>query len=253
MSSPRQSRLRATGHHRQDRDGSAPNREERNHGRQNQVAQSGRRTLKMDLSRKDFIGGALSGAAVLAAPGALANAKGEKMDNGMNKVEPSEFVARTFAQFDKGWFLLTGGDFAAKWNTMTVSWGFAGTMWGKPVVAVVVRPTRYTREFLDARAEFTLSAFPEKYRKALTICGTKSGRDCDKMALTGLTPVASEMVKPPTFKEANLVLECRTLYRQPMTEASFIDRSPFEKWYSSADDLHIMYIAEVLAVRQAKV
>ena len=206
----------------------------------------------MDLSRKDFIAGTLAGAAVLAAPRALAKAKGDKMDNDMNRVEPSEFVARPFAQFDKGWFLLTGGDFAAKWNTMTVSWGFAGTMWGKPVVAVVVRPTRYTREFLDARAEFTLSAFPEKYRKALTICGTKSGRDCDKMALTGLTPVASEMVKPPTFKEANLVLECRTLYRQPMAEASFIDRTPFEKCYSSADDLHIMYIAEVLSVRQAK-
>ncbi len=207
----------------------------------------------MDLSRKDFMVGTLAGAAVLAAPRALAKAKGDKMDNDMNRVEPSEFVARTFAQFDKGWFLLTGGDFSAKWNTMTVSWGFAGTMWGKPVVAVVVRPTRYTREFLDARAEFTLSAFPERYRKALTICGTKSGRDCDKMALTGLTPIASETVKPPTYKEANLVLECRTLYRQPMTESSFIDRSPFERWYSSADDLHIMYIAEVLAVRQAKV
>jgi len=97
-----------------------------------------------------------------------------------------------------------------------------------------------------------LSAFPEKYRKALTICGTKSGRDCDKMALTGLTPVASEAVKPPTFAEANLVLECRTLYRQPMTEASFIDRAPFEKWYSSAADLHIVYIAEVLAVRRCR-
>ena len=48
------------------------------------------------------------------------------------------------------------------------------------------------------------------------------------------------------------MLECRTLYRQPMTEASFIDRAPFEKWYSSATDLHIVYIAEVLAVRQAK-
>ena len=207
----------------------------------------------MDLSRKDFVAGAVAGAAAFAAPRIFAKTKGEKMDNEMNSVEPSEFVTRPFAQFDKGWFLLTGGDFAAKWNTMTVSWGFAGTMWGKPVVAVVVRPTRYTREFLDARAEFTLSAFPEKYRRALTICGTKSGRDCDKMALTGLTPVASETVKPPTYKEANLVLECRTLYRQPMTEASFIDRAPFEKWYASADDLHIVYIAEVLAVRQAKV
>ena len=206
-----------------------------------------------NLSRKDFVTGAVAGAAAFAAPRALAKAKGEKMGNDMNRVEPSEFVARPFAQFYEGWFLLTGGDFSAKWNTMTVSWGFAGTMWGKPVVAVVVRPTRYTREFLDARAEFTLSAFPEKYRKALTICGTKSGRDCDKMALTGLTPVASETVKPPTYKEANLVLECRTLYRQPMTEASFIDRASFEKWYASADDLHIVYIAEVLAVRQAKV
>ena len=206
----------------------------------------------MRLSRKDFVVGTLAGAVVLAVPRALAKAKGEKMGNDMNIVEPSEFVARPFAQFDKGWFLLTGGDFASKWNTMTVSWGFAGTMWGKPVVAVVVRPTRYTRKFLDVRAEFTLSAFPERFRKALAVCGTKSGRDCDKVALTGLTPVASEMVKPPTFKEANLVLECRTLYRQPMTEASFIDRAPFEKWYSSADDLHIVYIAEVLAVRQAK-
>ena len=206
-----------------------------------------------NLSRKDFVTGAVAGAAAFAAPRIFAKTKGEKMENEMNSVDPYEYVARPFAQFYEGWFLLTGGDFAAKWHTMTVSWGFAGTMWGKPVVAVVVRPTRYTREFLDARAEFTLSAFPEKYRRALTICGTKSGRDCDKMALTGLTPVASETVKPPTYKEANLVLECRTLYRQPMTESSFIDRSPFERWYSSADDLHIMYIAEVLAVRQAKV
>ena len=195
----------------------------------------------MDLSRKDFVTGAVAGAAALAVPRAIAEAKGEKMDNEMNRVEPSEFVARPFAQFYEGWFLLTGGDFSAKWNTMTVSWGFAGTMWGKPVVAVVVRPTRYTREFLD-----------EKYRKALTVCGTKSGRDCDKMELAGLTPVASEAVKPPTFAEANLVLECRTLYRQPMTEASFIDRAPFEKWYASADDLHIVYIAEVLAARRCR-
>ena len=120
-----------------------------------------------NLSRKDFVTGAVAGAAAFAAPRIFAKTKGEKMDNEMNSVEPSEFVARPFAQFDKGWFLLTGGDFSAKWNTMTVSWGFAGTMWGRPVVAVVVRPTRYTREFLDARAEFTLSAFPERYRKAL--------------------------------------------------------------------------------------
>ena len=90
-------------------------------------------------------------------------------------------------------------------------------------------------------------------RRPADICTDKRRENGQRNEqLTGLTPVASEAVKPPTFKEANLVLECRTLYRQPMTEASFIDRAPFEKWYSSAADLHIVYIAEVLAVRQAK-
>ncbi len=169
----------------------------------------------------------------------------------MKTIDLSTWTAKPFAQFDKGWFLLTGGDFATKWNTMTVSWGFAGTMWGKPVVTVVVRPGRYTREFLDANPEFTLSAFPETCKKALTILGSKSGRDVDKVALSGLTPVAAERVKAPTFAEANLVLECRALYRQPMTRDSFLDAAPFEQWYDSADDLHIAYIAEVLAVRTA--
>lgn len=168
----------------------------------------------------------------------------------MKTIDIAELAAKPFAQFDKGWFLLTGGDFAKKWNTMTVSWGFAGTMWGKPVVAVVVRPGRYTREFLDASPEFTLSAFPEECKKALSILGSKSGRDCDKVALSGLTPVASQIVKAPTFAEANLVLECRALYRQPMTRESFLDSAPFEKWYASADDLHIVYIAEVIAARE---
>jgi len=167
----------------------------------------------------------------------------------MQEIDIANWTAKPFAQFDKGWFLLTGGDFATKWNTMTVSWGFTGTMWGKPVVAVVVRPGRYTREFLEASPEFTLSAFPEQYRKALSVLGLKSGRECDKVALSGLTPVASERVKAPTFAEANLVFECRTLYRQQMTKESFIDSMPFEKWYASEDDLHFAYIAEVLAAR----
>ncbi|MCR5413530.1 MAG: flavin reductase [Kiritimatiellae bacterium] len=168
----------------------------------------------------------------------------------MKDIDIAEWSAKPFAEFDKGWFLLTGGDFSSKWNTMTVSWGFAGTMWGKPVVAVVVRPGRYTREFLDANPEFTLSAFPEECKKALTILGTKSGRDCDKVALSGLTPVPANIVKAPAFAEADTVLECRALYRQPMTRGSFLDSAPFEKWYSSEDDLHIAYIAEVLALRR---
>ena len=99
-----------------------------------------------------------------------------------------EFVTPIFHQWDKGWFLLTSGDFAAgDYNTMTVSWGAMGGLWGRPFVQVVVRPQRYTYGFMERYDTFTLSAFPESYRKALDLLGVKSGRDGDKIAEAGLT------------------------------------------------------------------
>ena len=147
--------------------------------------------------------------------------------------------------------LVSCGATPDEYNIFTAAW--AGTICSDPAMCYVsIRPERHSHDIVERNMAFTLNLTNRDLARATDWCGVRSGRDCDKMALTGLTPVASETVKPPTFKEANLVLECRTLYRQPMTEASFIDRAPFEKWYSSAADLHIVYIAEVLAVRQAK-
>lgn len=166
----------------------------------------------------------------------------------MRALDLTSFTAQPFFQFDKNWFLVTAGDFKKKWNTMTISWGFMGTMWGKPVVVIVIRPSRYTREFLDAQTDFTLSAFPKSYQNALTILGTKSGRDGNKVKEANLTPISAPTIKAPTFAEANITLECRSLYRQPMQKDCFLDEEPFKKWYSDPNDLHITYIAEVLGV-----
>lgn len=67
-----------------------------------------------------------------------------------------------------------------KHNTMTASWGGVGIMWGMNVATAYIRPQRYTKEFVDAEEMFTLSFFKEDYRKALNLCGSKSGRECDK-------------------------------------------------------------------------
>ena len=170
----------------------------------------------------------------------------------MKSIPVSELSLSPFTAFDKDWFLVTAGDFAKNdFNTMTVSWGFLGTMWNKPVAQVVIRPQRYTREFLDRHDSFTVCAFPSEFRKALTLLGTKSGRDGDKIAEAGLHPVAATKVAAPSFAEATFCLECRILYRQPMLRGSFLDKEPLEKWYGPAEEPHIVYIGEVVAASKA--
>lgn len=159
-----------------------------------------------------------------------------------------QFSSRNFEIFDKDWFLLTAGDFnRQKFNCMTISWGMMGTMWNKPVVQVVVRPTRYTFEFMESSPDFTVCAFPQQYRKALSLLGSKSGRDGDKIKKAHLTPCAAEKVASPAFAEANLVLECRKIYRDAFKPQGFIDPS-IEKNYSS-NDYHAIYIGEVINIQ----
>jgi len=144
------------------------------------------------------------------------------------------------------WLLLTSGDFASgDFNTMTVGWGSLGTMWGKPFAQIVVRPGRYTHEFLERFGHFALSAFPERYRKALTLLGSKSGRDGDKISETGLTPVASSEIASPGFAEAELILECRKIYHQVMDPAGFLSPD-IDKNYPIRD-YHTIYYGEILA------
>ena len=91
-----------------------------------------------------------------------------------------EFTTDVLSVFDKKWALLTAED-KEKFNTMTVSWGGLGTLWNKPVATVYVRTSRYTHDFMDSNDYFTVSFYPEEFKKQLGVLGSKSGRDMDKM------------------------------------------------------------------------
>jgi flavin reductase (DIM6/NTAB) family NADH-FMN oxidoreductase RutF len=167
----------------------------------------------------------------------------------MAKIEipPMDLALRPFRQFDKGWFALAAGDFAkGKFNAMTISWGSLGIMWNRPFVMVVVRPTRFTHHFAEESGGFTVCAFPEEYREALNLLGSRSGRDGDKIAAAGLTPVASQRVPAPAFAEAELVLECRKIYSDRFHPERFLD-SAIERQYP-AKDYHTVYFGEVLRI-----
>ncbi|MBQ8884428.1 MAG: flavin reductase [Oscillospiraceae bacterium] len=147
-----------------------------------------------------------------------------------------------FSKIGKEWFLVTAGDIE-KFNTMTASWGFMGVMWNKNCAITVIRPQRYTKEFIDNSEYFTMSFFGEECRDALKFCGANSGRDCDKMEKTGLIPV--EIENAVTFEQAEMVLVCKKLYAQEMTEDSFVVKSISDANYQ-AGDFHIAYYGEVV-------
>jgi flavin reductase (DIM6/NTAB) family NADH-FMN oxidoreductase RutF len=129
---------------------------------------------------------------------------------------------------------------------MTISWGSIGVMWNRPFVQVVVRPGRYTFEFTEKYDSFTLCAFPDQYHKALSLLGTKSGRDGDKIAEAGLSPQAAQCITSPGFAEAELVIECRKMYWQDFDPTHFVDPS-LDKHYP-IQDYHRAYFGEILAV-----
>ena len=157
-----------------------------------------------------------------------------------------ELNTNIFYQFDKKWALLTAGKMG-KFNTMTISWGGMGTLWSKPVVSVYVRTSRYTHDFMDCEEYFTVSFFPEEYRNTLAVLGSKSGRDMDKITGSGL--VAKEVGESVTFKEAEVTLLCRKIFKQRMDPKNILDEDA--KSFYNKDAEHDLYIGEVIEIIQS--
>ena len=131
---------------------------------------------------------------------------------------------------------------APGFNTMTASWGGLGILWERKVATCFIRPTRYTFEFAERSTYFTLSFFEEKYRKALTYCGTHSGKNTDKVKGSGLTPVKEKSFI--YYEEARLVLACRKIYSHDINPDRFLDPK-IDDMYPQKD-YHRMYIGEIV-------
>ena len=144
-----------------------------------------------------------------------------------------------------GWGLVTAGN-SGNFNTMTVSWGALGEIWGKDAVFVFIRPQRYTYEFIEQNEFFTLSFYGGEYKDALRICGSKSGRDIDKAQVCGLTPVFTD--GSVTFEQAEYTIVCRKIASQFIDPAGFED-SAIENNYANKD-YHKVYIGEIVKVYQ---
>lgn len=156
-------------------------------------------------------------------------------------IKPDSIKDNVFKLIGKDWMLVTAGT-EDSFNTMTASWGGMGVLWDKKVSIVFIRPTRYTFEFLEKTEVYTLSFLEEQYRDILMYCGTKSGRDVNKVAETSLTPAFG--LSSVYFAEARLVLECKKIYFQDITPDRFLDKTIHE--YYPKKDYHRVYVGEIV-------
>jgi flavin reductase (DIM6/NTAB) family NADH-FMN oxidoreductase RutF len=158
------------------------------------------------------------------------------------EIAPETVKDNVFKLIGSDWMLITAGDVKG-FNTMTASWGGLGVLWSKNVCFCVIRPSRYTFEFMEKNNRFTLSFFDDAYRGALTYCGSKSGRDVNKVAATKLTPVTAKS-GGIYFAEARLVFECKKMYFQDIVPAGFCDAVINENYPQK--DYHRLYVGEIV-------
>lgn len=139
------------------------------------------------------------------------------------------------------WGLVTAGDENGL-NTMTVSWGAVGELWAMDMATIYIRPQRHTVNYLESKDYFTITFFDSEYKKALAFCGANSGRDCDKIKETGLTPVFD--CDAPYFAQAKLVLVCKKVAKGSFDANQMIDKSIIDAQYPN-NDFHYIYYGAI--------
>lgn len=157
------------------------------------------------------------------------------------RISPEELSGNIFKLIGSDWMLVTAEN-GGRVNTMTASWGGVGVLWGRPVAYVFIRPQRYTYEFTEASDRLTLTFFGGREREALKLCGTLSGRDCDKISNAGLVPVRlGEGLT--SFEGADAVLCCKKIYTDLIKPECMLDGS-IEANYAKGD-YHRVYVVEI--------
>lgn len=176
----------------------------------------------------------------------------------MKAIDVRELKDNFFEAIGKEWMLVTAGT-VERFNVMTASWGGIGWLWNKPVAYVFIRPERYTYEFAEQSDHITLSflGMSREAREIYKVCGSKSGRDINKVKACGLE-VEDLGQDGVAYRQTRLTLVGRKLYADDLRAECFTDTTVRDKWYSSGEEaktldsgitsgLHRMYVVEIVA------
>jgi len=156
-----------------------------------------------------------------------------------------EFAVETLQKLKDPGLLLVGAKKNGKRNVMTIGWGFVGVMWRLKVFVVLVRPSRFTHEFVEDGSEFTVNVPDEGMEKAVAHCGEVSGREHNKFKESKLHLVKGKKVKVPVIKECKIHYECRVIHKLKINPRLVSDK--VKKRFYPKNDFHTVYFGEILA------
>lgn len=155
-------------------------------------------------------------------------------------IDPFDYAKEILSAVKSGVLITAKAD--GKANPMTISWGTMGVEWGKKVFITFVRGCRFTEGLLEKNPEFTVNIpLGAVDKNILKLCGTKSGRDMDKIRELGLTLEEPEVISVPGIKELPLTLECRVVYSQQQSPEHVLDSHIFTHYPENTADIHADY------------
>lgn len=160
----------------------------------------------------------------------------------IKKIDIKDLKFNPFTKISSEWALITAGN-KKGFNMMTASWVELGHLWNLDVFTIFIRDQRYTKKFVDENKYFTVSFYDDK--KALSYCGTYSGRDCDKAKEAHLTPIFDGDIT--YFKEARLTFVCEKIYEDRIKKECFLDSSIDKNCYPK-EDYHEVYVGKIISI-----
>jgi len=161
----------------------------------------------------------------------------------LRKIETFEAFHETMKKLSEDGVILLAGDPP---NPMTIGWGTMGIIWHKPVLTVYVRPTRYTYGLIEKATDFTVCILPEPFAKQLAFCGTRSGREVNKIESCGFTLEKSALITTPYISQSSIHIECRIIHNHRL-DPSTLDPEIINRFYP-LKDFHMVYYGEILGV-----
>lgn len=166
----------------------------------------------------------------------------------MKEIGLADNLAHTLSTMGKHGLLLSSVGADGRPNTMTIGWGSAGIIWGRPVFTVLVRPSRFTFRNIEAMGEFVVSVPADDMHETCMWCGSKSGRDVDKFAERGLTPLEAKAVRVPLIKQCVRHYECAVVHRNDVLDAEI--HPEIRSALYPKGDLHRLFYGHVLRVTE---
>lgn len=149
------------------------------------------------------------------------------------------FTDNALNSLQKGAFLSAGKN---KANVMTIGWGAVGVMWRKNIFIAPIRFSRHTMEYVEHTDEFCVS-IPKlgEMSAELKLCGTKSGRNFDK--ISALNTIPCTKIDTLAIADCEIYYECKVLAKLPLSKDLLGDYA--DSFYADGD-YHMLYIGEIL-------